>query len=51
MIAPPQIIAPRTIVPEENCLRIIAYWMIASGLLLPGNYPKDNCPQGKLPSG
>ena len=35
---------PRIIAPEKNCLRIFAPWMIAPGLYLPDNYPKDNCP-------
>ena len=49
VIAPRQL-PPRTIVLEENCPqgilppRIIALWMIAPGLLLLVNYPKDNCP-------
>ena len=53
MVAP-HIITSRTIAPENNChpnncpRGKLPPWMIAPGLLLPGNYPKDNCPQGKL---
>ena len=42
---PPRKIAPQLINREDNYPRgELSTWMIAPGLLLSENYPKDNCP-------
>ena len=41
---PPGQLLPRIVVPKENWHPDNCPWMIVPGLLLPDNYPKDNCP-------
>ena len=40
---------PREIFPRKWPTRIIALWLTATGLLLPDNYPKDNCFPDNIP--